>query len=147
LPLRIQLTGISTSSILPLASLVLVPQSAMRTESASSASLTSDHFNVVAVGLLDECWFFKNALVLRKENKGIDQADAPCPNRAKDGSSLATLQRMPTLPPRLRRMDAVQEEAITPLTSCNPKFRHSLSSLDNYQSTPSSKVQQQTVLV
>jgi len=129
---------------------------AMRTECGSSTSLATDHCNAAAVELLDEFWFFKNALILSqapkcaddagvysKEN-GKEQAVVQCPNRVRDESS-PPLQRMPTLQPRLQRMHTVQE-AITSLKSCNLKLRYSLSSLDNYQSSSSSKVRQQQFL-
>lgn len=86
------------------------------------------------VELLDECWFFKSVWITRDGGCGSqDRAvSSTCKNRT------PALHRMPTLPPRLRCMDAVQEEAASSLNACNPKLRHSLSSLDNYRSSSSS---------
>lgn len=107
----------------------------------------------MAMDLYDALWFFKNSLITTQSSSNTDEGCCrPAkPKEEEDACAVQTpddvptLQRMPTLPPRSRSTNTAHVQAVRSLKSCNPKLRHSLSSLDNYRSSSAAKVLQQTL--
>ncbi|ONK80502.1 uncharacterized protein A4U43_C01F18500 [Asparagus officinalis] len=95
--------------------------------------------------ILDEYWFFRNILITNQkppandshnsQEKSKEEEEEEDVNLDQVKEETPALNRMPTLPPRFQRLNSTaQVEQVPSLNTCNPKFRHSLSSLDNYHS-------------
>lgn len=98
----------------------------MELKETTSMSSTSIH-------LLDERWFSKNILSPKSKKEANIQENPKTPTICKVEPS--PLHRMP----RLSTMEVEEEEEAHSFSKCNPKLRHSLSSLDTYRSESSSK--------